>query len=108
MKSLLLDYFPDHEDVFEKSNHIIPVFINDAKKVELVQRKMMQHDHYVQAINFPTVPKGSERLRVVVTPQHNHGQIQRFVRDLVESIDEIEHEMIKRKLNNEFDGKTIV
>jgi len=89
MKTLLLDYFPDHEEIFEKSNHIIPVFINDAKKVDLVQRKMLRHDHYCQAINSPTVPKGSERLRIVVTPQHDQGQIQRFVRDLVDSIEEV-------------------
>lgn len=38
--------------------------------------------HYVQAINFPTVPKGEEKLRIAPTPHHTKEMMDKFVEDL--------------------------
>ena len=48
-----------------------------AKK--LAQDLLEQHKMYVQAINFPTVPKGQELLRVAPTPHHTPEMMNRFV-----------------------------
>lgn len=44
---------------------------------------------YVQAINYPTVPKGHEKLRIAVTPHHTIEMMNRFVGDLVEVWEEL-------------------
>jgi len=88
MKDQLLRFFPDHEKVFDESNHIIPIFFNNAEKVGRIQKLMLERGHYVQAINSPTVAVGEERLRVVVTPQHSERDILRFVEDLMNVCDE--------------------
>jgi len=53
------------------NTHIIPVMINDAKKAEEISKKMQDEFLiYVQNINYPTVPKNSERLRITCSPLH--------------------------------------
>lgn len=44
---------------------------------------------YVQAINFPTVPRGQEKLRIAVTPHHSFEAMDKFVNDLVEVWDQV-------------------
>ena len=44
---------------------------------------MREHGHYVQAINYPTVPRGQEKLRISPTPHHTVEMMDRFVDDLV-------------------------
>ena len=52
-------------------SHIVPIMINDAYKCnEISQLLLKEYGHYIQPINYPTVPKGTERLRVTPGPLH--------------------------------------
>jgi 5-aminolevulinate synthase len=66
-------------------SHIIPVFIgNPSLSSQLSDELMKRKGHYVQAINFPTVPRGQEKLRIAPTPHHTESMMDKFVDDLVE------------------------
>lgn len=41
------------------------------------------YGHYVQAINYPTVPRGQEKLRIAPTPNHTKPMMDQFVKDLL-------------------------
>ena len=57
--------------------------INDAKKAEEISKKLLNDFNiYIQHINYPTVAKGQERLRIIVTPLHSQEMIQDLVRAL--------------------------
>jgi len=85
-KLALLRYFPEMEDIFEKSGHIVPIFIEGSEVVKLAQKELQSRGHYCQAVFAPTVKKGTERLRLVVTPHHTKEQIFKLVNDLAEVV----------------------
>lgn len=65
--------------------HILPILIADAIKSKLAsQRLLEEHRIYIQPINAPTVPVGTERFRVNVTPNHTDAQINELVESLLE------------------------
>ena len=48
---------------------------------------IQEHDVYVQPINYPTVPKGTERLRLTPTPLHDNAMMSKLVDAMVETFD---------------------
>jgi 5-aminolevulinate synthase len=69
--------------VMDNPSHIVPLFVGDAKKCRAASKLLLErHAIYIQPINYPTVAKGTERLRITPTPAHNEAQ----VADLVESL----------------------
>lgn len=67
-------------------SHIIPVMIGDPVKCRMISDILMRDwGIYVQPINYPTVPKGTERLRITPSPLHSDDDIER----LVEAIDSL-------------------
>ncbi len=65
------------------NTHIIPLMVGNAKKCQLASEILLdEYNIYIQPINYPTVPKGAERLRITPTPNHNDEMIAQLVNAL--------------------------
>lgn len=68
---------------YHSKSHIIPIPVGNASKCSQVSNDLLGMGHYIQSINYPTVPRGTERLRVSVTPFHNEQMIDSLIERLV-------------------------
>ena len=67
---------------FDGDSHIIPVMVGDAKKNSELSNRLLDEGFLVTAINYPTVARGTERLRVITTPAHSRSDVKRFAEAL--------------------------
>ncbi|GAB5462140.1 5-aminolevulinate synthase [Hoeflea alexandrii] len=67
----------------QNPSHIVPVMVGDAKKCKWISDILLDtYGVYVQPINYPTVPVGTERLRFTPTPMHSDGDLRHLVDSL--------------------------
>lgn len=66
-------------------SHIIPIPIGDSRKCAQISNELLFLGHYIQSINYPTVARGTERLRVSITPYHSHRMIDNLI-DVLKSV----------------------
>ena len=68
------------------STHIVPVMIRDAKRCKEYSDELLnEYGIYIQPINYPTVPEGTERLRIAPTPLHTDAMMS----DLVDALTKV-------------------
>ena len=71
-------------------SHIVPVIIGDPKLCKKASNVLLDdYKIYVQPINYPTVPRGTERLRITASPNHT----EKMVKDLANALKNIFHEL---------------
>ena len=89
----------------ENESHIIPVIIGDPILCKKASQMLLDDFQvYVQPINYPTVPKGEERLRITASPQHTPRMIKKLVTALCSVYKNLE---INKSISAPLDKETV-
>ncbi len=71
--------------LLDTPTHIVPVMVGDPEGCKAATDRLLEkHGIYIQPINYPTVPRGTERLRITPTPLHTDAHIRDLAAALVE------------------------
>ena len=82
--------------VLESETHIVPLIVGDPVKAKRISDILLaEYGIYVQPINYPTVPRGTERLRFTPGPDHDEPMMRALTDALVEIWGRLELEMIR-------------
>ncbi|KQT90099.1 5-aminolevulinate synthase [Methylobacterium sp. Leaf469] len=77
--------------VLHTQTHIVPVMVGDAELCKAAADHLLEHHAiYIQPINYPTVPRGTERLRITPSPFHDDARIAKLTAALMETWDTLD------------------
>jgi 5-aminolevulinate synthase len=74
----------------DEPSHIVPILIGDPERCQKASEILLnEYQVFAQYINYPTVPKGTERLRITPTPLHTDAMLEQLVDGLIEVFDRL-------------------
>jgi 5-aminolevulinate synthase len=85
--------------VMSSDTHIVPLFVGDPERCKRASDILLEeHSIYIQPINYPTVAKGTERLRITPSPYHDDALIDRLAEALVQVWERLELPLREKSL----------